>query len=283
MDYNIGMTTRFFSPEAPIILGLNGAFATGKTATAQALAPLAVSVPDFEDSDNPIITWDHIPFALPLHQMASSRQQIEGEGAYDRWCYEIHSILLDLFGAGPLYGAPPYYEFVNMVMNIVNEPCPPSGKARKFLQTAGTLVRDWNPDAFVTWMDRKIRREFHNHQLNMHDDQDLGSRPFGVVIDDVRMHNEAEWLKSNTNGILIRLTARKEVSAERMYNRDGVWPNDEMFNHESERQSSTIPEDLFDAQIDTSDMTVAEQVDEIRNYVLSFLGVNNFAKSPQFN
>ena len=260
-----------YAPSAPILVGLTGSIASGKTATAQALSPAArVLSSDFDDDGYLSIHWQHVPFALPLHQMATVRQTTTGDGAFDRMCYQIHAILLDVFGASPLYGAPPYNDLVKMVQQIVSFPVVSEGKPRKFLQHVGTeVVRAYNPDAWVTWMDRKVRGMFMQHCATRGEESE---RPFGVVIDDVRMLNEAEYIRSAPNGLLIKLWARPDIIAERLYDRDSTFLTEDVLNHESERQAASIPDDWCTAIIDTSDMSIEIQVAAIRELVASRLG-----------
>lgn len=263
--------TQRYSPSAPIILGLTGSIASGKTVTAQALAPTArVLPPEFDVDGFRTVHWDALSYALPLHEMATIRRNIEGDGARDRQLYEIHTTLLDVFGASPLYGAPPYDRLVEMVHQIADYPISQSGKPRKFLQYVGTeIIRAYNEDTWVTWMDRKIRTEFNLFLSTRHEDSE---QPFGVIIDDVRMHNEAEYVKEAPNGLLVKLWARPDVIAERVYDRDGAWVTDDVTRHESEVQSASIPDEWCTAIVDTSDMSVEVQVATIREIVVSRLG-----------
>lgn len=247
------------------MLGLAGEALTGKTVTADALSPqVRFNAP----SDG--IWWEHLFFAMPLYEMAAIRQKTAGQDYFDRCLYGIHSVLTDVWES-PLYGGPPYDELVEMVYDIASYSVPPDGeKPRSFLQWVGTDVcRAHDPDCWIKWMKKKIAKEYSIWLQGQPEDND--ERHFGVVISDVRFPNEAEMIKSHPRGILIRLTADPEARAVRMKKRDGKEMSAEQQSHQSEAAVNSIPTELFDAIIDTSDIDVATQVSLVRSVVEKFI------------
>lgn len=240
----------------PVIVGLMGAALTGKTSTAEALAPKA-RVGTFETAV--AFEWDHLSFALPLYRMARARQTIQGHMAFSRQCYEIHETLLEVFPRSLGYD-----EFVELVLEICELPIDVEGvKPRTFLQKVGTeLCRAIDPLCWVHWMDRKVKERTRAHALEVatHDDPDTLPPELGIVISDVRFANEAHWVKAQPRGVLVKLTASPAVLQDRSLARDGRILDAAQQAHASEQDMYTLPENLFDAVIDTSPLTVKQQV-----------------------
>lgn len=272
---------RHFDPDHPIVLGLAGRAGTGKTSTADRLAPQASTRFAHEDERVRVI-WSHLFFALPLYELAAIRQGIEGVKARDRMRYQIHAALINVFGASPLYGAPPYEKLVDMVEEIATYPCQRDGKPRQFLQHVGTdIMRAHDENVWVKWMDRKIREEylrFYEEYLRPfeEDDHNLDGLPplYAVVISDVRFPNEAEFIKAQPNGLLFRLTASDETIAKRQIERDGTEIDPEHKQHSSETSVDLIDHSLYDRVIETDNITLDEQVALIRLAVKEFTGVS---------
>lgn len=266
------MEAVLFNRNQPIILGLYGKALTGKTITGESIAPKGYIPDPFK---NPV-QWDHLFFAIPLYRMATARQKISGVDAYDRIKYEIHSELLDILGRSPLFGAPPYNRLIELVHKISTIPIPDGEKPRTFLQEAGSLCRSWNEDCFVNWTKNMVKKSFdlfQREQEKIFDypntqeeySQQKPFEAFGVVISDIRYPNEAHYIKQSHNSILIELTASDEVRQERAYHRDGHFLTEKQLSHSSETQ--VIPKEWFDATLDTSDLTVADQVSTVLQIV----------------
>lgn len=275
-----------YDPDFPIVLGLAGEAATGKTVTANGLAPAARVVKGDEEG----IYWEHLYFAMPLYQMSNARQTIEGDRAFDRILYQIHNTLLEVW-PGPAAGAPPYDELIEMVFKIAEYPCPKEGKPREFLQHVGTdICRDYDPDCWVAWMKQKVQREFASWRLENRPQFNYSLDPeeiapdevidrmeeevmkYGVVISDCRFPNEAEWIHNHPNGILVKLEATDEVLIERQLERDGAVMTESQKSHASELGVSQIPLEWFDHIMDTSEMSVKEQVYAVNQLAHEFIG-----------
>ena len=139
------MTHEQYYQYQPIILGLSGKAATGKTSVAEAIVPKA----QINSSEGPIV-WDHIFFALPLYEMVSTKTNIIGTKQQSRQLYSLHSIVYELFGNSPIGNIPDYDELINIVKTIYNTPLDQDGsKPRSFLQKMGDLCREFDPDCFA--------------------------------------------------------------------------------------------------------------------------------------
>lgn len=269
------MTEKRFDPDLPVVLGLAGGYATGKTVTADGIAPPARIGGDAKQG--PHIIWDHLYYALPLYEMASVRQTVEGQKTYDRMAYGILQILLDVFGTSPLYGAPDFDQLIQMVYEILETPCQREGKPRTFLQHVGTeIMRAYDEDVWTKWMDRKIKEE-HRRFLQEHPDPaDEGLEDFrpyyGVVISDCRFPNEVELVRNHPNGIMLKLTASPDVVIARQEARDGYLMDNNQKTHRSETSLNLIPDEWYNQIIDTDHMTIPEQVEHVRKIITTFTG-----------
>lgn len=234
-----------YTPDYPIVLGICGQAGTGKTSTADRLAPLG-------GREETPIDWDHLYFALPLYEIVSIKRNIEGDMRKDRIRYELHKTLVDLFGSSPLYGAPKYDTLVQLVQQLTDTPlgAGESEKPRSFLQQTGTLLRDVNEDCFVNWVKKMIKTRYV--QLRQE------GRPYAFVVSDVRMPNEAAMIKAQPNGRLLKFTASDEVRHDRLMKRDGFVPDAVQAAHASE-QVDLIPNELFDHIIDTNSLSLDQQ------------------------
>jgi len=284
-------TYKNFDPDQPIVLGFAGGYCTGKTSTANGIAPpVRIGFSEGKQHTGSRIIWDHLYYALPLYRMATARQSIEGEQARQRMLYEIHATLLDVFGNNPLYGAPKYDELVRMANEIATYPCPKEGKPRSFLQHVGTdIIRVYDDDAWVKWMDRKIK-ENHRKFLWEHREiepccehdcdnpvENLDEIPpmYGVVISDCRFRNEAQLIAEHPNGVLLKFTVDPEEAARRQYERDGYSMNGTQKEHKSEHQLDGIPEEWYTKVIDTTEMKLSEQVNMVKNLITELTGAVN--------
>lgn len=258
-----------FNTDYPIILGLAGSAGSGKTSTADAIAPLARV-----NDDSELIVWNHISFALPLYQMVAARRKIEGAQRLDRIKYQLHATLLEVFGENPIFGAPPYPQLVELVTELASLPVSPEGtKPREFLQHAGDLCREVDPNCFASWARRRALKLYREHRLDeLQYGSEHGARPFGVVISDVRFPNEARMILDQPNGVLVRLDASPATRQARIEARDG---NAELalLRHASETSLADIPEEWFDYVVDTDAMTLSDQITRIKMFVnLHFQG-----------
>jgi hypothetical protein len=246
---------------APFVLGLAGSAGSGKTAVANALAPSGQVV----DESNKF--WTKLSFALPIHRIVAARQKIQGVDAFSRQCYEIHNTLNDVFR-----GALTYDELVDLTYEVVALTCQPEGKPRSFMQYVGTeLCRDINPDVWVQWMDRKISEEFRfftiEQERSEETDPDYIWKDFCVAIDDVRFANECYYVSTLHNSCLLRFEVSSTLAAKRIATRDGAPITFEQTNHASELGLKEVPDDVFDAIIDTNDLSLKEQVTIVQDII----------------
>lgn len=287
-------------PNAPIIVGLAGQAGVGKTITAQHLSPTAQVITNtcvcghgaLEHMDNidiipsctlcdcrginytGAIHWTHLFFALPIYRIVTARQKITGDNARNRILYEIHEAIVDLFGRSPLYSAIKNYDdLIELVRYVASIPCePPGEKARTFMQEFGSLCREYDESVFVNWINRKIQEEYREFIREYPEDRYPGLR-LGIVLSDIRFPNEATCVTDHPNGRMYKFTASPEVIRARLYDRDGKVLSEAQANHESEQSLALIPDDTFDEIIDTSDFTVSQQAQYVKNLVATTFSV----------
>lgn len=254
----------------PIILGLAGKAATGKTSVAESIVPKA----SFAASRQGML-WEHIFFAMPLYEFYSARTKIEGLNSESRKLFSIHQTLYELYGSTPLGSAPPYEEFVDLVKSIGSKPINSYGsKPRSYLQEVGDMCRSYDPNCFAKWGISKANKMFHDYTRSIDDYEE--EIPYCVIISDVRFKNEADAILSSPNGMLIVYDADVNTRQERILNRDGVLMTEEQMSHRSEKEI-----DLFSHQasaiIDSSSMKVEDQALATMKIVRERFNVDTYA------
>jgi len=249
-----------YNPSKPIIIGLSGKAATGKTSVAEKIVPKAKV-----DSQNSSIVWDHIFFALPLYELASIKKGVIGSRQQVRQLYGVHDTLYELFGNSPIGDVPNYEDMVQMVQQIQSMPIEPEGvKPRTFLQKSGDVCRSHDPECFCKWAIRKSNSLHLSYLRSLNEDTEPS--PFAVIISDVRFLNEAETILNQDNGIVVCYTASDEVRNERMFSRDGAYMTSEQMSHPSELQVDDICK-ISNMVINTDDLTVDDQTLFTLDYV----------------
>lgn len=242
-----------YNEDYPIVLGLAGKAATGKTAVAESIVPKA----SFGNTNNGIV-WDHIFFAMPLYEFYSIRSVIEGQNAQSRKLFSIHNALYDLYGNSPLGSVPAYNDFVQLVHKINDEKLDFDGsKPRSFLQKVGDYCREYDESCFAKWGIRKASSIHSEYLYSL--DKDEEENPHCVIISDVRFINEAKTILNQPNGIIVKFDASDEVRRQRIFNRDSVFMTDEQMSHRSEKEIDMMS-DIIDVVIDSSEITIEEQV-----------------------
>lgn len=254
-----------YDPTQPIILGLAGKAATGKTSVAEYLVPKAQI-----NTINSNIVWDHLFFALPLYEMATIKTTIMGLRQADRQLYSLHSVVYDLFGGNPIGNIPEYDELINLVRSIYAMPVLEDGKKpRSFLQNVGDLCRNIDENCFVNWTINKAKSLYRNYAHGQDNDEVL---PFCVIISDVRFVNEAQGILDQPNGILVCYEASDLVRDERILRRDGVHMTEAQKNHKSEQQIDAI-KSMSNLVINTDNLSIVDQSNKTIELVNSLVGV----------
>lgn len=251
----------------PIIVGLAGKAASGKTSVAETIVPKA----KFSNT-NDGIAWDHIFFALPLYEIASIKRTIQGNRQKDRQLFAIHQVLYDLYGGTALGAIPDYKHFIDLVEQIYNLPIEKEPvKPRSFLQKAGDLCRAYDSECFAKWAVYKAHK-IHRSALASfgEDDEEV---PMGVIISDVRFENEAQKIINQPNGIVIYFDASEDVRKERMLKRDGHSMTTEQSLHRSENEGELVKA-VCSAIIDTDLLNVEEQTNKTLEIVNNFINVH---------
>lgn len=242
-----------YNEDHPIVLGLAGKAATGKTAVAESIVPKA----SFGNVNSGLV-WDHIFFAMPLYEFYSIRSVIEGQNAQSRKLFSIHSALYDLYGNSPLGNMPAYDDFISLVHKINNEKLDFDGsKPRSFLQKVGDYCREYDEACFAKWGTRKASSIHNEYLFNL--DPSEEESPHCVIISDVRFLNEAQAILNQPNGMIIKFDASDEVRRQRIFNRDSVFMTDEQLSHRSEKEIDMMS-DMIDLVIDSSEIKIEEQV-----------------------
>lgn len=259
------MNNRNYDSNEPIIVGLAGKAATGKTSVAHSIVPKAA----FTKEQSGLI-WDHIFFAMPLYEFYSIRTKIEGVNSKSRKLFAIHDVVYELYGSSPLGKMPEYHDLVNLVNKIYDEQLPDSDiKPRSFLQKAGDYCRYYDEECFAKWGVRKALK-IHNEYISSIEEEE-SVKPHCILISDVRFKNEAEHILSKPNSMVIEYTASDEVRRNRIFNRDSVYMTDEQMSHRSELEIDTFKE-LITASIDSSQLTIEQQVSATINTIKERFG-----------
>lgn len=256
------MNNKYIKDEdSPIIIGFAGRAGSGKTSAAEQIVPKG-SIETFKNG----IKWDHIFFALPLYELASSRRNIKGEREQSRQLFAIHEVLYDIFGASSIGSIPNYDDFVEMVYDLYSLPIEPEGyKPRSYLQKAGDICRDFDPDCFTNWGIRKAKSIHRKHLIDLRSSKkgDLNEEepPMAIVISDVRFENEARAILEQPNGILVCFDASQEVLDDRLMRRDGGLMSAEQSQHKSEQYIEDIKK-IATIVINTDNLNVEQQAIE---------------------
>lgn len=251
------------SNDQPFVVGFCGEAGTGKTSSAEILSPRA-SV----QSDDTGTTFDHFVLATPIYALHTSKYMIRGESAKDRQLYEIHSILLDLFGRNPMYGAPPYDDLVSLAKEIQAKKIPldTEDKPRSFLQETGDMLREVDDNCFSKSTTRKIKQK-NNMRVAEATSNNLALNDWIAIVSDIRRMDEAEYLMNSfDNSMLIRLNASEEIRRARKEAIGEPFLTKEQASHASENVDE-ISNDLIDWIIDTDDLTLKEQCNKIRELI----------------
>jgi gluconate kinase len=255
-----------YHPEYPIIIGLSGKAASGKTSVAEQIVPKA----RINNSDGHII-WDHIFFTLSLYEIATIKKTTLGFRQKDRQLFSIHEVLFDLFGGNALGNIPDYRHFIDIVEQLHNLAIEPEGiKPRSFLQKAGDLCRLYDPEIFAKWAIYKSTK-MHRSIISSEGFQD-NPKHVGIIISDVRFKNEADKILSQPNGMIIYFDASDEVRNERMMKRDGHLMTAEQSSHKSEKECDLVKE-ISSAIIVTDDLSIDEQTNKTLEIINEFINV----------
>lgn len=250
-----------FAEGFPIIIGLAGKAGSGKTSVAEAIVPKG----SFDIKVHGM-KWDHIFYALPLYEMASIKKNIMGENAESRKLHAIHDVLYEIYGRSTLANMPHYYSFVEKVKKIYELNIESEGiKPRTFLQKAGDICREHDPNCFANWAIIKsnlLYRQYIKDSIKSESEDDIV--PMCILISDVRYVNEANSILKQPNGIVITFDAQQDVLNERIMKRDGKLMNTEQLDHSSEQQIDEIKQ-ISSAIINTDNMTIEEQVEATLN------------------
>lgn len=245
----------------PIIIGLSGKAGSGKTSVAEQIVPKgSLAVNKYG------IKWDHIFYALPLYELATIKKNTQGHNEASRKMYAIHETLYEIFGNSPLANVPHYHDLVKMVEQVYSMPIEPEGvKPRTFLQKAGDICRDFDPDCFCKWGIRKSQLIHKNYLRDFYRDiEEITTEepvPMAIIISDVRFKNEAETILQQPNGIVVCFDASQDTLNERILKRDGKLMTSDQSNHKSESFIDDIMK-IATCVINTDNLSIEQQTEE---------------------
>lgn len=250
----------------PIILGLSGKAGSGKTSVAEAILPKG-SMETIKYG----INWDHIFYALPLYEMASIKKNTIGFNEESRKLYALHNVLYEVYGGSPIGNMPNYDVLVDKVRQINALPIEKEGiKPRTFLQKAGDICREFDPNCFSNWAIIKANKMYRQYVRRAEDSDNYADllTPFVVIISDVRYLNEAKGILKQPNGFVISFDADEDILKERLIKRDGKIMDHSQMEHSSELEAEQVKK-IASTIINTNHMTLEDQV----SATLAFLGI----------
>jgi hypothetical protein len=260
-----------FIPNEPIYIGFAGPAGSGKTSTANYIVPKSTgsAYGQIETSTSdiwgnitveqfPDVIWDHFYFALPLYDMVNYKS-VEGSDSQNRALYGLHEV-----ANGLMMRSIPYDDLVELVYDLFALPLDSnSEKPRSFLQQAGDLCRAQREDCFARYIKYKVYDNWRSIHLD-YDRQDQDPPWYIAIISDIRYANELEMIKSQPNHLTFKFTASPEELRRRIEDRDGMRMSEEQANHPTE---AGIPDDEFDYVIDTTGMSMNDQVQMVYNRI----------------
>jgi hypothetical protein len=172
-------------------------------------------------------------------------------------------VLYEIFGGSPIGNVPHYQDLTKMVEQVFSMPIEPEGiKPRTFLQKAGDICRDFDPNCFVNWA---IRKSYQIYKSNIKsffseskDNEDALVPQVVILVSDVRFVNEAEAILKQPNGIVICFDASQETLDERLMKRDGRLMDEVQASHKSEQSIEDIKK-IATLVINTDNMNVEQQ------------------------
>lgn len=183
------------------LVGLVGPSFAGKSLIAKQLVPTASADHEWSD-DDVAVSWSEVGATRPIESLYRVKMSTKGEDGQQRRLYQIHDILVELFGGSPAYGAPLYSELVDLTYWVESLQADEGvlGYAR-FAHSLGDALREVDEHVFVKHLRTKIIREHANMlaQAKASDDSGL-TLPSAhvVVVPDLHTTSEVEWLNSHT-------------------------------------------------------------------------------------
>lgn len=260
---------KYLSTDHPVYIGFTGEAGSGKTSTAKQIVPsirnsLYGDLGKPKNHDEIDIYWDHFWLSAPLYEIHAVRTQIVGEDVKDRTLYALHRI-----ADAVMMDSIPYDDLIELVYDTYSFPFldPEGMKPRSFLQQVGDLYLGLNPDCFANHIKHKIFKAWQSITLE-YERMDLHHPLYLAIISDVRKPNEAKMIKDRTQHCLIKFVADEDTRRERLYDRDGTVLTASQSAHPTETSIAKIPEEWYDAIVDTTKLTLEEQVETVKEIVL---------------
>lgn len=247
-------------------IGLMGPAGSGKTTTANILAPAGM----LPLGENITTLYQHYTLAAPIYDIVGAKRNTEGRDSQSRIMYQLHDILYDLIGSSVDYDT-----LVETVYDVyaADAGTRDEAKPRTFMQWVGDVCRSHDADCFVDNMLRRARRDYTQTQRDLVEaglDDDFLMLAF---VSDVRRMNEIDKIKAQPRSILVRLEAPMDVLNDRIVDRDGRPMTADQWGHATEQEANQIDPALLDVVIDTSNVTPAQQANMVNDFIKGCLGV----------
>lgn len=251
-----------------VIVGISGQAGAGKTTLAQRICGNRVMRRVAFDKD--VIDFDHMTLAAPLKELLTIKTNIQGKKSKDRRLYEIHRVLVDLFGS-PLFGAPNYKDLVSLVYELeaANEG-KPEKHHRRFLQKTADLLRSNDELIFVNNLKKRInmkKAEIDSVCDALADDGLIYTRC--IVVSDIRYEYEAKAI-IEMGGKIVRLAASDDVRNDRIKGRGEKGLSKKAAAHTSENQANISASDI-DLTINTDEFNIDEVATIFQEFIIEEL------------
>ena len=233
------------------MVGLVGPSFGGKSLITKQLVPMASAHHEWDD-DNVAVSWSEVGATRPIESLYRVKMSTKGEDGKQRRLYQIHEILVELFGGSPAYGAPPYPEMVDLVHWVESLPVDEGGLGyARFAHSLGDALRDVDQHVFVKHLRAKAIREQSNMlaEAKAQDESGLNLPSAHVlVVPDLHTVSEVEWLVSHTYAFVFGVNIAEEPDelvklAENSYDTNigrKFWSN-----HPIEREALSIDPNML--------------------------------------
>lgn len=225
-----------------VVVGIVGKSHSGQAALMESLFPSGI---EGAAAGGRYGVWTQRQLSLPLVSISRIVSDTHGEEAQDRRLYQIHNELVDLLG-----GSLSYQEFVDLVQDIEFHGLaadPTTAERRDFLQWLGARLRYVDPDCLI----KRLRAAtIKDHMAYGSDSVDAHV----VVVPDIRLRREAEFIYGSTNSLLVRLSADDDrcvkTKEEKLTNQQK--------QDVTELEPESIPIEWIDLDLRVLDCDVAE-------------------------
>ena len=247
----------------------HGPSGSGKSSVAYALGS-AEGLTKVEKFGDKKLIWEHKALSTPLLKLHSARCYTKGENEVDRMLWLVDDVLHNLVPPQSMS----YEDFIELIYDVVSFPINPTEneqgqlvRDRNFFTGVADLIHSRVPDgkAFARALAKEISAS-HSYNKVEYPNEDLQEI---FIVSDLRLRPEYEFFKMMLDPITIQFKVSPETQARRMVERDGRVLTEEQKQHAT--QISPFKDEEFDLTIDTDNMSVEEQTELVRNYILNHI------------